>query len=101
MLYDELCECQTRTTLDPTAANMEAETIVYQRWQLLADLEEKYLKQKSKLHWLNIGDGNNRYFHQAVKNRERKNSIREIQRSDGSITVSQEEIKKEAESFFS
>lgn len=53
-IYHELCDCQMRTAHDPTLANMEAESVVYRRWQLLADLEERYLKQKSKLHWLNV-----------------------------------------------
>ncbi|XP_056842877.1 uncharacterized protein LOC130495492 [Raphanus sativus] len=59
-------------------------------------LEEDYLKQKSKLHWLDVGDGNNRVFHNAAKIREVRNTIHEIQCSDGRIAKNKEEIKVEA-----
>ncbi|CAA0406061.1 unnamed protein product [Arabidopsis thaliana] len=63
----------------------------------LTDLEERYLKQKSKLHWLKVGDGNNKAFHKAATVREICNTIKEIKCQDGSIVDTQEEIKKEAE----
>lgn len=54
------------------------------------------MKQKSKLNWLEVGDGNNRSFHNAVKIREVRNSIHEIRCEDGSIAKDDEGIKKEA-----
>lgn len=45
--YDNLCEKQTAKLL--------------KKWQGLADLEESFLKQKSKLHWLNVGGQNNTF----------------------------------------
>ncbi|KAL1205178.1 hypothetical protein V5N11_021347 [Cardamine amara subsp. amara] len=72
----------------------------FTKWQRLADLEEIYLRKKSKLHWLNVGAKNNRYFHQAAKVREIQNSIREVVKPDGSTVSSQEEIKEEAVLFF-
>lgn len=59
-------------------------------------MEEAFYKQRAKLHWLEVGDGNNRYFHNAVKIREVRNSIREIIRADGSIAKTGDEIKEEA-----
>ncbi|XP_062167078.1 uncharacterized protein LOC133873382 [Alnus glutinosa] len=35
--------------------------------QDLAMAEEKLLKQKSRIQWLNLGDGNNSFFHNLVK----------------------------------
>lgn len=61
----------------------------------MAELEEEYLKQKSKLHWLEVGDGNNKSFHNEVKIREIRNVIHEIRCKDGSIVKDGEEIKKE------
>lgn len=31
------------------------------------ELEEKVLRQKSKIDWLKLGDGNNSYFHASIK----------------------------------
>jgi len=79
---------------------MEEENIAYNRWDLVAGLEERYLKQKSKIHWLDVGDKNNKSFHRAVKTREAQNSIREIECPNGVVTANAEEIKMEAERFF-
>lgn len=54
----------------------------------------------TKLHWLKVGDKNNKAFHNAAKVRETRNAIREIKCADGNIVSSQEEIKKELKDFF-
>ncbi|XP_048637534.1 uncharacterized protein LOC106355467 [Brassica napus] len=45
-------------------------------------------------------DGNNKFFQNSAKLREIRNAIHEIQRADGSLAKTDEEIKAEAESFF-
>lgn len=72
----------------------------YDKWKRLADLEEEFYKKRAKLHWLQVGDGNNRSFYNAIKVREVRNSIQEIMRSDGTIAKTDAEIKVEAERFF-
>lgn len=74
----KLCECQQITLLSPSPANLEEESRAFTRWDLLASIEEKVLSQKAKLHWLDVGDGNNKHYHNAAKGREVRNSIREI-----------------------
>lgn len=95
-----LCECQTATLMNPCSGRMVKEAIAFDRWSFLSQLEEKIMSQRAKLHWLSIGDGNNKQFYQAAKVREVRNSIREIKRSDGSFATSQEEIKMEAVDHF-
>lgn len=95
-----LCEKQNATMMNPTEASMQEEINAYLKWKRLADLEEEYLKQKSKVHWLDVGDGNNRFFHCAAKIREVRNAIQEIQRADGSLAKVEEDIKEEAGNFF-
>ncbi|XP_056850253.1 uncharacterized protein LOC108824527 [Raphanus sativus] len=68
---------------------------------IVKNLEEKILSQKAKVHWLGIGDGNNKQFHRAAKAREVRNAIREIHKEDGTIVETQEEIKEEAVRHFS
>ena len=99
-VYKDLCEAQIKTLVDPSQGNMEAEAAVYGRWSFLSRLEEKVLSQRAKIHWLDVGDGNNKSFHRAAKIREIRNAIREIKRSDGSVADNQEDIKEEAVDHF-
>ncbi|KAG7542496.1 Reverse transcriptase domain [Arabidopsis thaliana x Arabidopsis arenosa] len=98
--YETLCEKQETNLKTPSPQAMEEEATAHDRWERLAGIEEKFLKQKSKLHWLKVGDKNNKTFHREVMARVAQNSIREIQRQDGSVTAKEEEIKEEAERFF-
>ncbi|XP_019094476.1 PREDICTED: uncharacterized protein LOC109129900 [Camelina sativa] len=74
------------------------ENAAFKQWEFWAGLEEKYLKQKSKLHWLQVGDRNNKVFHRAAQERVAMNSIKEIQCLDDqhalTRVVSGDEIKQ-------
>lgn len=96
-----LCEKQKATLEQPLANAIREEATAYERWQRLAYLEEEFYKQRSKLHWLEVGDGNSRVFHNAENIREVRNVIREVMRVDGTLAKTDEEIKAEAENFFS
>jgi len=98
--YDTLCKKQESTLNNPTPNAMKEEVEAHDRWEHVAGLEEKFLKKKSKLHWLDGGDKNNKAFHRAVVTREAQNSISEIQCQDGSVTAKGDEIKAYAERFF-
>ena len=76
--YVDLCEKQKATLDIPSRAAIQEEAMAYAKLQRLAYLEEEFYKQRSKLHWLEVGDGNNRYFHNVTKIREVRNGIREI-----------------------
>ena len=99
--FEVLCVKQQETLLNPSASSVQDEADAYERWSYVAGLEEEFLKQRAKLHWLEVGDQNNRTFHNAIKARQAQNNIREIRRLDGSIAATQAEIKIEAERFFS
>ncbi|CAA7053054.1 unnamed protein product [Microthlaspi erraticum] len=93
--YEDLCMKQERNLQTPTLQNMEEENVAFKRWENVASIEEKYLKQKSKLHWLKVGDRNNKYFHKGVAERVAQNTIREIKSRDdfeGLTIASLEEI---------
>lgn len=98
--YKKMCEAQTKTLEVPTQVNMKTEYVAFERWLFLSNLEERVISQRAKIHWLDVGDGNNKNFHRAAKVTEIRNSIREIKRLDGSVADSQEEIKKEAVDHF-
>ncbi|XP_010513199.1 PREDICTED: uncharacterized protein LOC104789160 [Camelina sativa] len=98
--YAALCKCQLETMTNLTDLSMQAESAAYSRWLFVSGLEEKYLKQKSKLHWLKVGDGNNKVFHKAAKVRKVRNAIKEIHCPDDSVVTSPEGINQEAVRFF-
>lgn len=99
--YQDLCEKQERFLNNPTQTTIREELIASERWYRISEIEEKILKQRSKMHWLQLGDRNNKVFHNAAKIREIRNTIREIKCRSGDIATSQDDIKKEAEGFFS
>ncbi|XP_010445682.1 PREDICTED: uncharacterized protein LOC104728399 [Camelina sativa] len=95
-----LCHKQQANLANPSSTAMEEENEAYARWDFLAVLEEKFLKQRSKLHWLKVGEKNNKAFHRAATVRKAQNTIKEIHCSDGRVVVKDDEIKLEAERHF-
>ncbi|GJX71319.1 non-LTR retroelement reverse transcriptase-like protein [Tanacetum coccineum] len=98
--YRNLCEIQEVTMSSPSSQAVEEEALAYTLWSRLADIEERYIKQKAKLRWVKHGDQNTKAFHTAVKLREVRNNIREISCSDGSVVSNAEGIKREAVHHF-
>lgn len=98
--YEDLCLKQEETLLIPTPMRMEEEGKAYSKWLHLSEIEEKFLKQRAKLHWLNVGDTYNAYFHRSAQVRKMQNSIREVETLNGEVLIKAEDIKHEAERFF-
>ncbi|GAV62355.1 hypothetical protein CFOL_v3_05879, partial [Cephalotus follicularis] len=63
--------------------------------------EESFLKQKSRITWLRLGDSNNKIFHRSVSALHHRNHIGRLQRSDGSWACSSAEIEQVAVDHFS
>lgn len=98
--YDDLCTKQLSTLSNPSPQEIAAEALAFERWERVAGLEEKFLKQKSKLHWLDVGDKNNKAFYNAIKERVARNSIHEISDPNGNCLTEMEDIKAEGIRFF-
>ncbi|GKE63428.1 protein LAZ1 [Tanacetum coccineum] len=47
--------------------------------------EERFLKQKSKIKWLKVGDSNSYYFHKSIKNRNQRSQINAILGSNNMV----------------
>lgn len=99
--HELLCEKQKRTLARPSEVSIQEEAVAYERWLHVASLEEDFLKQRAKLHWLDVGDQNNKTFHNAIRSRQAQNTIQEIKCQNGSIVTQQKDIKEEAVRFFS
>jgi len=98
--YKTLCEKQAETMTRPSSQAVVAEADAYEKWLRLSGIEESYLRQKAKLHWMKIGDQNNKTFYNAAKIREVRNNVREIKCDDGHIASNQQQIKAEAVRYF-
>lgn len=67
--YDFLCVKLSNTLANPSEGAVQEEAEAYGKWLHVASLEEDFLKQRAKFHWLDIGDKNNKTFHRAIKPR--------------------------------
>jgi hypothetical protein len=66
----------------------------------ISNAEEKFLKQKSRSFWLNLGDGNSSYFHRAVKVRNSLNLVKSLKGNDGRLIEDKLEIKEAVIQFY-
>ena len=55
---------------------VENEKVCLKKFHDLALAEEGFLKQKSRIQWLKLGDQNSNFFHKTVKARNSRNSIK-------------------------
>lgn len=94
--YDDLCTKQINCLSSSSSQAVVEEKLAFARWEKVADLEEKFLKQRSKLHWLQVGDKNNRFFYNSTKERQSMNSIHAVTDPSGSLLTAPEDIKSEA-----
>lgn len=67
-------------------------------WNCLI-IKESMLRQKSCNLWLEEGDKNSRFFHNAIKDRQRRNAITRLEGEDGRVE-GVANIKEEVERYF-
>nr|GEV80291.1 sugar transport protein 13 [Tanacetum cinerariifolium] len=75
-LRGELDLVQCLLDQDPFNSNLrEKEAACVVDFNQAVLVEERFLKQKAKIHWLKEGDSNSAYFHKTVKNRVSRSRI--------------------------
>jgi hypothetical protein len=62
--------------------------------------EEIWVKQRARVQWLRAGDRNTAYFHAQVAQRKRMNRISRLERGDGVLCESEEEVRSEIQGFY-
>lgn len=58
------------------------------------------LRQKAKLEWLRLGDGNNKYLQASIKAMRNANNMNILQTEDGTLITQSEEIEEEVLRFY-
>lgn len=64
------------------------------------NVEESIMRQKSRVQWLKLGDGNTAYFHVSLKNRLAQNRITSLTSANGNIMTSSSDIEEEILGFY-
>ncbi|XP_063948264.1 uncharacterized protein LOC108204038 [Daucus carota subsp. sativus] len=62
--------------------------------------EETFLKQKARVRWLNLGDGNNKYFYNACRGRWNTNKIVSLEDESGNVFYTHKAISGVAVNYF-
>ncbi|XP_058776840.1 uncharacterized protein LOC131651189 [Vicia villosa] len=62
--------------------------------------KEQILQQKAKGTWLQLGDGNNLYFHVIVKGKNKQIGIQQLEDSQGHLLTEHKEIEVEVLHFY-
>ncbi|XP_074342467.1 uncharacterized protein LOC141680033 [Apium graveolens] len=63
--------------------------------------EEALLRQKSRVNWLHLGDGNNRFFHNQVKSNWNRDKILAIENKEGAMVFGHNLVAGVAVNYFS
>ena len=76
------------------------EKVYLKNFHDLAMAEEGFLKQKSRIQWLKLGDQNTSFFHKLVKARNSRNTITSITLETGDRIEDPDTIKQEVITHF-
>nr|KAJ0195180.1 hypothetical protein LSAT_V11C700342460 [Lactuca sativa] len=80
----ELEAVQSDLDLDPFNSHLrDLEAIFLGELKKAYDKEERFLKQKAKIHSLKEGDSNSKFFHRIVKGKAHKNKIEAVMNRQG------------------
>ena len=96
-----LCQAQSAVLNSPSNPMLrENEKSCLKNYHDLAVAEEGFLKQKSRVQWLKLGDQNTSFFHKAVKAHNARSALKVITMANGSRTEDPVAIKQEAVRHF-
>lgn len=91
-VYCHLKELQQKSLDSPSTANFLEEKVCKQKWDHLRTVEEAYFHQKSRIHWLKVGDQNTGFYHSYVMARNYYNAIHALTDLNGVTVPDPEQI---------
>ncbi|XP_043697058.1 uncharacterized protein LOC122647815 [Telopea speciosissima] len=97
----DLAQIQTSLAAHPNDLNLVSlETAAKKKlWEALCN-EEKFLKEKSRVKNIQLGDGNNSFFHKSMVCRQNRNHILEVYSAENEVIKEPNLIKEEVISFY-
>ncbi|KAJ8485323.1 hypothetical protein OPV22_017808 [Ensete ventricosum] len=97
----ELMAVQSELNLQPLDANLiYKEAAARNNFMQALKQEECFLKQKSRQHWLTLGDSNTKFFYAAIATRRATNRIKKCKGIDGNLIEDLDEVKNYTKQFF-
>lgn len=98
---EELLKCQNRMQIDPSNQNIqEEEAKLLRKNKRLNKAKHQFLRQRSKVMWIEKGDLNTKYFHSIMKKRRNMNRIFSITDDQGVNRIDLDEIRKAFIEFY-
>ncbi|XP_019238759.1 PREDICTED: uncharacterized protein LOC109218817 [Nicotiana attenuata] len=92
---------QINLKLDPFNQDLiEKEKQTLQELEKWSIIEERVLKQKARVNWIDYGDSNSKYFYAQLKIRASKNSITTVYNDMGARVTEPKAVEKEFITFF-
>lgn len=92
---------QKQVQLNPSDSNLwRDEATAVKEYGDLSRAEESFLRQKSRVQWLNLGDQNTEFFFRAVRSYHGRNRIVSVSRDDGTRINEPREVKEEIVGYF-
>jgi len=98
--FEDLCICQNQVLANPCTTTFQADADAARKWNHLARLEEQLYRQKSRIQWLEMGDQNTHFYHNACRERAAKNNINILYTEEGEVLMNLSDIKREAIGYF-
>ena len=95
-----LCLHQNSLSTNSSAEYFSEEKRLLAEFKASLAVEESFLKQKSRVQWLKLGDSNNKYFYNACKSKWNTNKILALADEDGVTQESHTDISLVAIKYF-
>lgn len=99
--HDKLVLAQAAMLYAPTSANASAEILALKKWEELSTAETSFFFQKTRISWIEYGDGNSRLFHRYAAARQASNHIHFLMSNNGVKIESQAGIQQACVDYFS
>ena len=96
----ELLDFQNGLPSIPSQPQRIEEGLKSKKLQEALLIEEKFLKQKSKVRWLQHGDENNKFFFNSCRGRWNSNKLLQITDDEGTVHMGHSNIANVAVSYF-
>ena len=97
---DALLDFQSALPAAPSVAQFSEENQLSGTLRQAINVEETFLKQKSRVNWLNLGDANKKFFFKSCQGRWNSNKIISIADNEGNTLASHKDISTHAVDYF-